>query len=68
MAGEIIRLQKPKLKLPAVVNSTAASGAPPDGQAPMFETNLQETLGIRKFIEMSIADLRTQLEQAAKAR
>ena len=65
MAGEIIRLQKPKLKLSVVVNSTAASGAPPDGQTPLFETNLQETLGIRKFIEMSIADIRTQLEKSA---
>ena len=32
----------------------------------MFETTLMETLGIRKFIEMSIADIRTQLEKAAK--
>jgi len=45
--------------------STAASGAPPDGRNPMFETSLQETLGIRKFIEMSIADIRSQLERAA---
>jgi hypothetical protein len=66
VTGEIIRLKKPKLQLPAVLESTAASGAPSDDQMPVFETNLQETLGIRKFIEMSMADLRTQLEKAAR--
>lgn len=64
MAGDIIRLRKPTLDIKR--QSTAASGAPPDGQSPMFETNLHETLGIRKFIEMSIADIRTQLEKAAR--
>ena len=46
--------------------STAASGAPHDGQAPAFETTLAETLAIRKFIEMSIEDLRQQLELSSK--
>ena len=46
--------------------TTAASGAPPDGKSPMFETTLVETLAIRKFVEMSIADIRAQLERAAK--
>jgi hypothetical protein len=64
MAGDIIRLKKPRLDVKR--QSTAASGAPPDGQSPMFETTLMETLGIRKFIEMSIADIRTQLEKAAR--
>lgn len=32
---------------------------------PIFETTLQETLGIRKFLEMSMADLREQLARAA---
>ena len=65
MAGDIIRLRKPTLDVKRLANSTAASGASPDGQSPMFETTLMETLGIRKFIEMSIADIRTQLEKAA---
>ena len=47
-------------------SSTAASGAPADGKTPAWESTLQETLGIRKFIEMSIADIRQQLERAAK--
>jgi hypothetical protein len=64
MSGEIIKLKKPKMLLPET--ATAASGAPLDGQTPLFETNLQETLGIRKFIEMSMADLRIQLEKAAR--
>lgn len=46
--------------------TTAASGAPADGRSPMFETTLVETLAIRKFVEMSIADIRAQLERAAK--
>lgn len=66
MSGDIIRLKKPMLKLPKVLESTAASGAPPDGQSPMFETTLMETLGIRKFIEMSVADIRVQLEKASR--
>lgn len=33
---------------------------------PIFETTLEETLGIRKFLEMSKADLREQLKRAAK--
>ena len=66
MAGEIIRLKKPTLDVKRLANSTAASGAAPDGQSPMFETTLMETLGIRKFIEMSIADIRTQLEKASR--
>jgi hypothetical protein len=64
MAGELIRLRKPMLDIPR--RETIATGQPPDGKTPMFETTLQETLGIRKFIEMSIADLRTQLEIASK--
>jgi hypothetical protein len=47
-------------------DTTAASGAPADGRAPMFETTLVETLAIRKFVEMSIADIRAQLELAAR--
>ena len=39
--------------------------APVDPE-PAFETTLAETLAIRKFIEMSISDIRTQLERAAK--
>ncbi len=66
MAGEIIRLKKPALDVKRLRRSTAASGSPPDGQSPMFETTLVETLGIRRFIEMSVADIRTQLEKAAR--
>ena len=66
MAGDIIRLRKPTLDVKRLRQSTAASGASPDGQSPMFETTLMETLGIRKFIEMSIADIRTQLEKASR--
>ncbi len=66
MTGDIIRLRKPTLDIKRIRQSTAASGAAPDGQSPMFETTLMETLGIRKFIEMSIADIRTQLEKAAR--
>jgi hypothetical protein len=66
MAGDIIRLKKPTLDIKRHSQSTAASGAPPDGQSPIFETTLLETLGIRKFIEMSIADIRTQLEKASR--
>lgn len=46
--------------------SAIASGAPADGCTPMFETNLAETLGIRKFLEMSMADLRDQVAKAGK--
>lgn len=64
MNGEIIRLKKPALDVKR--RETIASGQPADGQSPMFETTLMETLGIRKFIEMSIADIRTQLEKASR--
>ena len=64
MAGDIIRVRKPTLDIKR--RETIASGQPADGVSPMFETNLLETLGIRKFIEMSIADIRTQLENASK--
>jgi len=40
--------------------------AAPAGPAPLFETNLQETLGIRKFLVMSLEDVRAQLAAAAK--
>lgn len=33
---------------------------------PIFTTDLAETLGIRKFLEMSIADLETQVRAAAR--
>jgi hypothetical protein len=49
-------------------SETTATGAPADGETPLFETTLEETLGIRKFIEMSIADMRVQLEAASKDR
>ena len=64
MSGDIIKIRKPTLDIKRQL--TAASGVPPDGQSPLFETTLLETLGIRKFIEMSIADIRIQLEKAAK--
>lgn len=35
---------------------------------PLFEANLIETLGIRKFIEMSLADLNDQVTKASKDR
>lgn len=35
---------------------------------PIFETDLVETLGIRKFIEMSLADLNDQVTKASKDR
>ena len=66
MAGDIIKLRKPTLDVKNLKQSTAASGAPSNGQTPMFETTLLETLGIRKFIEMSIVDIRTQLEKASR--
>lgn len=62
MSGQLIRLPKPKLKLP----KTATAVPPTTETPPLFETDLSETLGIRKFIEMSMADLRSQLEIAAK--
>lgn len=46
--------------------STITSGAPADGRTLMFETDLVETLGIRKFLEMSMADLRDQVAKAGK--
>jgi hypothetical protein len=62
--SDIIRLKKPTLDIKW--RETIASGQPADGVSPMFETTLMETLGIRKFIEMSIADIRTQLEKASR--
>ena len=63
--SEIIRLNQVK-KRAAPQPMTAVSGAPPDGATPMFETTLLETLAIRKFVQMSIDDIRTQLALAAK--
>lgn len=40
----------------------------PDDQELIFETDLVETLGIRKFIEMSLADLNDQVTKASKDR
>ena len=45
---------------------TATRVPPATGQEPAFETTLAETLAIRKFIEMSLADIKGQLERAAK--
>jgi hypothetical protein len=39
---------------------------PPRGAEPIFSTDLPETLGIRKFLEMSMADLREQIKHASK--
>lgn len=39
--------------------------AKPEGE-PLFECNLTELLGIRKFLEMSMADLREQVEKASR--
>jgi hypothetical protein len=55
-----------KIRIPLA--ETAASGAPHDGCAPLFETNLTETLGIRKFLVMSMEDLQDQVKRAAKDR
>lgn len=41
---------------------------PPCGAEPLFETTTSETLGIRKFLEMSMADLRDQVTRASKDR
>lgn len=41
---------------------------PPRGAEPLFETTTAETLGIRKFLEMSMADLRDQVTRASKDR
>lgn len=49
-----------------IKRETIATGLPEDGRSPMFETTLKETLGIRKFLEMSMADLRDQVEKASK--
>lgn len=46
--------------------TTAASGAPPDSEAPLFECSLAENLGIRKFLIMSMEDLKGQMEQASR--
>jgi hypothetical protein len=40
----------------------------PGGRAPLFETDLRETLGIRKFLVMSLEDIRIQLERASRDR
>jgi hypothetical protein len=40
--------------------------AAPTTPAPLFETNLQETLGIRKFLIMSLEDTRQQIALAAR--
>lgn len=40
--------------------------APVAGAQPMFETNLVETLGIRKFLVFAEEDLRLQVEAAAR--
>lgn len=65
MSGDIILLNRVK-KRTAPQAMTAVSGAPGDGETPMFETTLMETLAIRKFVEMSIDDIRTQVTRAAK--
>lgn len=41
---------------------------PPRGAEPIFETTTAETLGIRKFLEMSMTDLRDQVTRASKDR
>jgi hypothetical protein len=40
--------------------------AAPTTLAPLFETNLTETLGIRKFLIMSLEDTRQQIALAAR--
>lgn len=40
--------------------------AAPGGRAPLFETNLAETLGIRKFLVMSLEDIQIQIRHAAR--
>jgi hypothetical protein len=40
--------------------------AAPAGPQPLFETNLQETLGIRKFLVMSLEDTCQQIALAAR--
>ena len=61
--GEIISLDKRLVNL----NGSAMPTKAPAPE-PAFETSLNETLAIRKFIEMSIEDIKAQTEQAARDR
>lgn len=47
--------------------TSAVNGAPYDGRAPLMETNLVETLAIRKFLVTSLEDVKRQVEGQAKA-
>ena len=53
----VIDLRKARAVSTKLVAETAASGAPVDGQSPLFELDLLGMLAVRKFLEMSQADL-----------
>jgi hypothetical protein len=64
MAG--LLQQKMDESLRVLQRRTESAVAAPAGPQPLFETNLQETLGIRKFLVMSLEDMRQQIATAAQ--
>lgn len=50
----------------ALLNTTPVNGAAPASRQPLFETNFAETLGIRKFLVMSLEDIQMQVKRAAR--